>query len=197
VDTFLRELGWKVEELDGLAVTIGPGSFTGLRIGLTTVKTLAWSLKKPFAAIPSLDALAAPFAFACLPICTLIDARKKEVFAAFFQADAKGGLLRRSPYLVVGPERVAEMVQERTLFCGDGWLAYGGVLRKELGDLAQEAPGPSHLIRASFVGELARRKFASGAADDPMKAVPLYVRPSEAELNHPGSQGKTSGKIDS
>lgn len=185
VDFLLREVGWEFEQLEGLAATLGPGSFTGLRIGLTTIKTLAWSSGKLFVGIPSLDALAAPFSFASLPVCTLIDARKKEVYCAIYRPDAGGGLSRKTPYQAIAPERVIEQIKEPTLFCGDGWLLYRDLLAGELGGLAIAAPAPCNIIRASFVGELARLKFLAGEAQDPMTSVPLYVRPSEAEINNP------------
>ena len=185
VDFVLREAGWTPDSLDGFAVTTGPGSFTGLRIGLSTIKTMAWVLGKPYAGIPSPDALASPLAFASRPICALLDARKKEVYCAVYQPDGEGNLEPCGPYRVMPPERVADYITDVTFFCGDGWLLYKDLLRETLGDRAIEASGPYHLIRASFVGKLAYRKFSAGEADDPMTGVPLYVRPSEAELNHP------------
>jgi tRNA threonylcarbamoyladenosine biosynthesis protein TsaB len=185
IDSMLREVDWEMDRLDGLAVTAGPGSFTGLRIGLTTVKTLAWAGQKLFVTISSLDALAAPFSFASLPVCTLIDARKKEVYCALYRPDGKGRLQKKTPYQVLPPHRVIEQIKEPTLFCGDGWLLYRDMIERELGDFVIAAPAPYHMIRAGFVGELARIKFLAGEAEDPMTSVPIYVRPSEAELNNP------------
>ncbi|MEN6486096.1 MAG: tRNA (adenosine(37)-N6)-threonylcarbamoyltransferase complex dimerization subunit type 1 TsaB [Syntrophobacteraceae bacterium] len=183
VDDLLRELGWTLADMDVYAVTVGPGSFTGLRIGLTTMKTLAWSMGKPLVGVPSLDALAAPLEFACLPVCCLIDAAKREIYSAQFSPGGEGGLRRTGPYRVSEPERIVELVCEPTLFCGDGWLSYRDYFLERLGNLAVEPPAPFHLIRAGFVGELARRRFLAGESDDPMSCVPMYIRPSEAELN--------------
>jgi tRNA threonylcarbamoyladenosine biosynthesis protein TsaB len=185
IDFFLREIGWTLAQIDGFAVTIGPGSFTGLRIGLSTVKTLAWSLKKPFKGIPSLDALAAPLAFAALPVCTLLDAHKKEVFYALYESDSKGRLRRVGEAEVLAPEKILERIKTPTIFCGDGWLLYRNLLLEKLGDFAIEASAPYHIIRSSFVGELARQAFLAGDSDDPMTAVPIYVRASEAEIKFP------------
>ncbi|HBZ55675.1 MAG TPA: tRNA (adenosine(37)-N6)-threonylcarbamoyltransferase complex dimerization subunit type 1 TsaB [Syntrophobacteraceae bacterium] len=182
VDDLLNHLGWSLDDLGGLAVTLGPGSFTGIRIGISTMKTLAWALDKPYVGIPTLDALAAPLHFASAPVCALLDARKKEVYAAFYQPDGRGACRRISPYQVLQPQRLLARIQNPTLFCGDGWLQYGSILRRELGDLVMELPGPYHLVRASFVAELARQRFTQGLGDDPMTSVPIYVRPSEAEI---------------
>jgi len=185
VDTYLGALGWTIDDLDGFAVTSGPGSFTGLRIGLTTMKTLAWTLGKPFAAVPSLDALAAPLGFASLPVCALLDARRNEVYFGLYQPDGKGGLQRKGPYLVMPPAHVADRIEGKAVFCGDGWLLYRDLLSETLGPRIVEASAPYHIIRAGFVGDLARRRFLEGGADDPVLSVPLYVRLSEAELLNP------------
>ncbi|GLI34919.1 tRNA (adenosine(37)-N6)-threonylcarbamoyltransferase complex dimerization subunit type 1 TsaB [Desulforhabdus amnigena] len=185
IDFVLQKVGWTLDQVEGFAVTTGPGSFTGLRIGLTTLKTLAWTLQKPYAGIPSLDALAAPFRFSRLPVCSIIDARKKEVYCAFYQPDGKGFPLLKERHFVLSPERVPDHVKGPTIFCGDGWLLYRDILIDLLGDFALEAPAPFHVIRASFVAELAHAKFQAGEAENPMASVPLYVRPSEAEIQNP------------
>ena len=190
IDFLLTQAGWTLSRVEGFAVTTGPGSFTGIRIGLTTMKTLAWTLNKPYVGIPSLDALAAPFCFSSLPVCSLIDARKNEVYASVYHPGrAAGGLHRRDDYQVLPPERVAEHIAGPTLFCGDGWLLYRDVLKERLGGKALEAPAPSHVVRASFVAELARVRFEAGESEDPMCSVPLYVRPSDAEIHHPRFHG--------
>ena len=182
IDLLLHQVNWTVQDVDGFAVTLGPGSFTGIRIGISTVKTLAWVLQKPYVGIPTLDALAAPLGFAALPVCTLLDARKKELYVAFYQPDGNGTCRRSSPYLVKSPEHVLREIQETTLFCGDGWLLHRDWFLSNLGDQAVELPPPFHTIRASFVAGLARQRFLQGAGDDPMSSVPIYVRASEAEL---------------
>jgi len=185
IDLFLSELGWTIDHLDGFAVTIGPGSFTGLRIGVTTIKTLAWASGKPFVGIPSLDALAAPLGFAALPICPLIDARKSEIYYALYQPDGKGRVRLVAPFQVDSPEHIVERIHGPTIFCGDGWALCQELFSKELGARAVAASSPYHVIRASYVGELARKRFQEQQTEDPMTAVPLYVRASEAEIRHP------------
>jgi tRNA threonylcarbamoyladenosine biosynthesis protein TsaB len=185
IDHFLSELGWTIEDLDGFAVTIGPGSFTGLRIGVTTIKTLAWATAKPFAGIPSLDALAAPLGFATLPICPLIDARKGELYFALYQPDGKGMVRLLAPFQVASAECLVETIQSPTIFCGDGWPLCQELFLQKLGTWAIAASGPFHIIRASHVGELARNRFQERQTDDPVAAAPLYVRPSDAEIHHP------------
>ncbi len=185
IDLFLSELGWTIDSLDGFAVTIGPGSFTGLRIGVTTIKTLAWATGKLFAGISSLDALAAPFGFAAHPICPLIDARKSEIYFAFYQPDAQGAIQPSTPSQVASPEQIMERIERPTIFCGDGWPLCQELFSARLGPWAMAASSPFHIIRASHVGELARKRFEEQQVEDPVTAVPLYVRPAEAEILHP------------
>jgi tRNA threonylcarbamoyladenosine biosynthesis protein TsaB len=186
VDEVLERAGWRLEDLEGFAVTAGPGSFTGLRIGMSTVKSLAWSLAVPLAGIGSLEALAAPFGFSTKPVCAVIDARKKEVFAALYRGDGEGRVRLEAGPLVAAPERAAELVEEPVWFMGDGWLSYGERFREILGERASAVPAPYHTIRAAVVAELALRRFEAGERDNPLTLVPLYVRQSEAELHHPG-----------
>jgi tRNA threonylcarbamoyladenosine biosynthesis protein TsaB len=185
IDDLLRQAGWAIVEIDGFAVSTGPGSFTGIRIGLTTMKTLAWALGRQFAAIPTLDALAAPFRFSRLPVCAMLDARKKEVYCALYRADGAGRICREGPYRAIPPEQVAGLIEAPTIFCGDGWLLYRSEILEKVRDLAVEASASQHIVRAGAVGELAARKFADGCADDPVTTVPIYVRPSEAEVRYP------------
>lgn len=183
IDLVLQQTGWDIGAIDAFAVTLGPGSFTGLRIGMSTVKALAWSLRKPFVGISSLDALAAALPYAPMTVCPILDARKKEVYFATYRSTADGGQIRQSPYIAAAPERLIEHLTGPTVVCGDGWLLYREALLPALADVAIEAAAPFHLIRASFVGALARQKLLAGDTDDPLTSAPLYVRPSEAELN--------------
>ncbi|MDY0042933.1 MAG: tRNA (adenosine(37)-N6)-threonylcarbamoyltransferase complex dimerization subunit type 1 TsaB [Desulforhabdus sp.] len=183
IDFLLQQAGWSLNDLDGFAVATGPGSFTGLRIGLSTVKTLAWSVNKPFVGISSLDALAAPLCFAQLPVCPILDARKKEIYFALYKQIQCGQLMLQGSYCVSKPERLIERIDQPTIVCGDGWLLYRELLRSKLGKLAVELPAPYHTIRAANVGAMAMRRLQTGEAEDPMTSLPLYVRPSEAELH--------------
>lgn len=194
IDTLIGEAGWDLHSIDAFAVASGPGSFTGLRIGMTTLKVLAWTLGKLYAAIPSLDALAYPLSFAAYPVCSVIDARKNEVYCALYRTDADGDPRIVMPYTVLPPMALAGKIRETTIFAGDGWLLYKDRMKKKLGSLALEAPATSHIVRAGSVGELARKRFLRGEADDPITSLPLYIRPSEAEIRFPQFAEKSSGR---
>src|SRR5437867_10893622 len=119
VDRLLGDARWTVRDLHGLAVAVGPGSFTGLRIGLSTVKGLALALGIPVAAVPPLDAMAAALPFAAWPVCPVIDARKGEVYASLYRWTA-AGMRRDWDYLALAPEALADRLVEPTILVGDG-----------------------------------------------------------------------------
>lgn len=185
LDALLHEAECPLASVDAYAVTIGPGSFTGLRIGLTTAKTLAWAMNKPLIGIPTLDVLAAPLRFSSLPVCTMLDARKKEVYFSLYRSDPEGRMRRLQPCRAVQPAIIADLIRERTIFCGDGWLLYGKLLLERLGNLAVEAPASFHILRASVLAELAQKNLESGHDSDPMTIIPFYVRLPEAEIKFP------------
>ena len=194
IDTLVREAGWDLRTIDGFAVAGGPGSFTGLRIGMTTLKVLAWTLGKPYATVPSLDALAFPLALSAYPVCSVIDARKSEVYCALYRTDDTGTQRIVMPYSVLPPVALAGKIRQTTIFVGDGWLLHKNRMKKKLGSLALEAPASNHIIRAGSVGELARKRFLLGESDDPETSLPLYIRPSEAEIRFPHLAEKSSGQ---
>ncbi len=188
VDRILAEAGWTLEDVDAFAVTTGPGSFTGIRIGLSTIKAVAWALGKPLVGVGTLEALAAPLAWAPHLVCPVIDARKNEVYAALYHPDGTGGLREVRAPAVLAPEKLTAWIAEKVFLCGDGWLLYRETLIRSLGDRVLD-PGPGfHEIRAGFVGRCALRMLNAGAETDPMRIMPLYVRPSEAELHAKGAE---------
>jgi tRNA threonylcarbamoyladenosine biosynthesis protein TsaB len=117
-------------------------------------------------------------------ICPVIDARKQEVFTAFFRADEQGVVRRQSEYMALAPARLGELIKEKTIFIGDGILSCEEML-KGLGHLALLPGPPLHLPRAAAIGMLAVQKWERGEVLDPAGAVPLYVRASDAEINFP------------
>src|SRR4030042_1800262 len=96
IDNLLREASLSLREIGGIALALGPGSFTALRIGVSTVKGLAYALRVPVVGVPTLDALAQNVRFAPFPVCPVLDARKKEVYAALFRGEGEGNLQKIS-----------------------------------------------------------------------------------------------------
>jgi tRNA threonylcarbamoyladenosine biosynthesis protein TsaB len=174
VDRVLADARWAPRDLDGLAVAIGPGSFTGLRVAVSTVKGLAVALDRPIAAVPTLDAMAAALPWAALPVCPVLDARKGEVYTSLYRWD--GGVMRRDwDYLALSPEALAERLTEPVIVAGDG----AGVIRSSH---ARLVPSPRRLPSPACVGALGLDRLRRGDTVTAAALAPLYLRPSEAEL---------------
>lgn len=177
----MEDAGLSWQDLDGIAVSIGPGSFTGLRIGLSTAKGLAAAASLPLIGISSLKSLARQYSHASFRICVMVDARKKEVYCALFQPGPGDRVERLTEDMVLSPEKVAEYITEPTLFIGDGVQVYREIIREKLGDQAV-IPCP-HLSfpRAAAVGSLALSAWTEKDFLDISRATPVYIRASEAE----------------
>jgi len=182
IDRLLADSGIAKEEIQGFAVGLGPGSFTGLRIGVATVKGLASAAKKPLYGVSTLDVIAANISDRRL-ICSVIDARKKEVYAAFYRCNDSGEARRLGDIAVLPPDKLVERISEPVLLVGDGLFAYGQYWQNRLGDLVQFAPVQHWSPSAATLGLLAADMMAKGQALERDSVVPLYVRASDAELN--------------
>jgi tRNA threonylcarbamoyladenosine biosynthesis protein TsaB len=181
VDRALGEARISLEALGGIAVSIGPGSFTGLRIGLSTAKGLAYATGLPLVGVPTLEAMAWTLPAARWQICPVLDARKQEVYAALFQHD-RDGLQRVSEDMAIAPEALCRLIRKPTLFLGDGLAAYQALFEERLGDHLLLPPLANRGARPACVAELGRRRLLRGERDLPEALVPCYLRASEAEL---------------
>ncbi len=181
IDRMLQDAGLGVEALAGLAVSTGPGSFTGLRIGLSTVKGLVYATGLPVVGVPSLEALAWTIPFARWQVCPVLDARKQEVYAALFRYEGPG-LVRLMEDTSLAPEALCARIGRRTIFLGDGLAVYGDLFQTLLGDKLVVPPPESRGARPACVAELGRQRLLRGERDPAGSLVPRYLRPSEAEL---------------
>lgn len=174
VHRVLEDAGWTVEDLVGIAVAIGPGSFTGLRIGLSTVKGLALALRIPVVPVPTLDAYAATLPFCSLPVCPVLDARKGEVYACLYRWDGEG-MRREWEYVALSPRALAERLTEPVVLVGDGAAAVHS-------PFARVAPCHARRPSPAAVGHLGLERLRAGDTVAAAALIPLYLRPSEAEL---------------
>jgi len=180
------EAGWAQQEFDLVAVSIGPGSFTGLRVGVTCAKTLAFALDKPIVAVPSLDVLAENAPPDVEVVCPVLDARRDFVYAAVYR---KGGSRRvpEADLMVNRPEKVCEIIPEKALVFGDGAERYRQVFERRnviFGGAELAIP------RAAVVAKLGRMLFERGERADAMTLVPLYMRRPEAEEKWDAAQSR-------
>jgi tRNA threonylcarbamoyladenosine biosynthesis protein TsaB len=183
LDHLVRYTGVELEAIGGIAVGLGPGLFTGLRVGVVAGKTLAQVLGVPIVGIPSLDALAFGVRHTSRTIAAVIDARRGEVFYAFYRA-VPGGIVREGDYQVAPPDHLVADLDARggdVLLAGDGAIRYRRQLeeasaRVELASAASAHPQASNLV------ELAVPRLQREEHDRLFEVVPLYLRRSDAEI---------------
>lgn len=182
IDQLLNNLDMGLKDIDVLAVSKGPGSFTGLRIGLATVKGLAQSLDKPVIGVATLDGLAYNLLSRDGLICPIMDARRDQVYTAIYRSD--GELERLTDYMAIP---VTELIQrlnsfdEPVIFNGDGVLVYQDMIKKEMGDKALMAPTNHLMQHASSIACIAFKMLESGNTHSYIDLVPFYLRKSQAE----------------
>ncbi|MFZ2632149.1 MAG: tRNA (adenosine(37)-N6)-threonylcarbamoyltransferase complex dimerization subunit type 1 TsaB [Desulfosalsimonadaceae bacterium] len=180
IDRVLAISRFTLRDMDGLAVTTGPGSFTGLRIGLSAVKGLAIGADLPVVGVGSLDALAFPFSYSDKLICPLMDARRHEVYSAHYRFEGSR-LVVQKPAQVTTPEMAVCDIKEPCIFVGDGAVAYRDRIMDLMGSRAGFAGSCHHQIRASVVAALAMPRFKTGDTEDVSALTPCYIRTSDAE----------------
>lgn len=180
IDLLLQDTGMTLAELDGFGVALGPGSFTGVRIGVATVKGLALATGKPAVGFSSLAMLALNLPWSALPVCTLFDARKKEVYGALYRVTASIEPLIAD--CVAPPDRFLGSIKGEAIFVGDGAIRYREVIESIMGDRALFAPAHCNQPRASAGAILACDLLRTGAGVPLPLLNPTYIRPSEAEL---------------
>ena len=180
----LADAGLDIQALDGLAVSIGPGSFTGLRIALGYAKGVAFAGRVPLLAVPTLEALA--WAADAAPgerVCAALDARKGEVYAAVFESTV-GGPRRLTPDVALRPTELAARLEPPCVLVGDA----GTVYRDVLGGRAAIRPFTTHHPRGGIVARLGWQRLVAGETANPGDLEPVYVRPPEAELARSASR---------
>jgi len=177
-----EQIGTTLDHVSAIAVGIGPGMFTGLRVGVTTAKVLAQTLRVPMIPIPSLDLLAYPLRHAHGLVVPAIDARRNELYYALYLT-VPGGVQRASDYEVGSPDDLAAELEARSeerLLCGDGALRFAKVFTDVKG---VELAGPAHAAPSlASLSELAVAKFQREEFCAPDDVLPMYLRKSDAEL---------------
>jgi tRNA threonylcarbamoyladenosine biosynthesis protein TsaB len=179
VDKLLHEAQIDVAEIDLFAVATGPGSFTGLRIGIATVKGLAGTLDRPCAGIPTLHAVALAAGESSRSVA-LLPAGRGEVFAQLFSVSSEGVVTALDDATHISPQKLPGKYGslETILWCGEGAIANQAVIEKEPG--WRIAPPIPNL--ATHVALLALKKFREEELEHPDAVQAIYVRPSDAEL---------------
>lgn len=177
VAALFDQTGTNLTDLAAVAVSLGPGNFTGLRIGLATAKTLAWSLKCPLVPVPTMEVLAAQFPCHPHPIGVVMDAKRGEVFWGLFQCPED------QPQVLEGPMRLAAadlpaQLPRPMLLTGPGLDVHFDLLTPQLPPEITLAPPELRSPQAPILARLARQRLQQGLTANPAQLVPTYLRPA-------------------
>lgn len=194
IDFVRRQARIELDEISAIAVDVGPGLFTGLRVGIAAAKAMAHALRVPMIGIPSLDLLAWPLRHTSREIVAVIDARRGEVFYARYRP-TPGGVQRIGDPIVASPDDLRadlEATDREYLIVGDGGLRYAdeldGIIRVEIAEQFLAHPNAGSLVQLAHARAL-REDFVQ-----PWELEPLYLRPPDAEINWSTREGLTPGE---
>jgi tRNA threonylcarbamoyladenosine biosynthesis protein TsaB len=180
IDFLFSHLDWPIDQLDGIAVVHGPGSFTGLRIGLSIVKGLAFALNIPVTALSALEVAAHQIPFSGL-ISPAMDARRGEIFTCLYE-NASGTLQRKTEAVSILPETWKEELPDMPIyFCGPGAMLYFNILKKH----PESRLVFSDFVLARTLTKLAQINFEKGDVMSGKDLRAAYLRPSDAESKGP------------
>jgi len=177
VDAIVAQHGLMPEDIDLFAVSRGPGSYTGIRVGVTCAKALAYALGKDVVGVPSLDVLAQNAPDSASRVYPAIDAKRKRVYFCSYRREA-GRLIRHADYQAIPVQEAAAAVEPGGLVIGDAISLYGAQFADRGAILADDK---LWLPRASAVARLGVRKLLSAGPDDAFSLVPIYLHRPEAE----------------
>ena len=182
IDEMMRLLDMEPSAVDAIAVSGGPGSFTGLRIGSATAKGLGLALKKPLIHVPTLDAMAYGLFGASGLICPMMDARRQQVYTGIYRFEERFEIVMEQAALAVADlaERL-NALGERVIFLGDGVPVYEKQLAETLTVPYCFAPAHVNRQRAASVAALGAMYFAEGKTETAAEHKPDYLRKSQAE----------------
>jgi tRNA threonylcarbamoyladenosine biosynthesis protein TsaB len=181
VDNTLKQSEVDLNDIDAFAVAIGPGSFTGLRIGLSTAKGLCYATGKPLVTVPTLDAYVWNFAFSKHPVCLMLDARRSEVYAAVYEWESNR-FRTVLDCVSIDPGKLLGKLHGTVLFAGEGALLYKEKISGIMEESAVFATTDKMVPSPAGVAMLGMEKMIRGEYAVISETVPLYIRKSEAEV---------------
>lgn len=183
IKNLLETIGLKIEEINGIAVSLGPGSFTGLRIGLSVAKGLCYARSLPLLGIPTLDALAFPLKEIPCLICPVLESKKNEIYDVVFRGG--NNFHRVTDYQCEDIQNLLSrlsLLKENIIFLGNGIKKYRGIIQEKIGENAQFVNSRLNLSVAASIAFLGADKLKKGEIDNISIISPVYLRKSEAEI---------------
>ncbi len=183
LDMLLHTSRFKPKDIKCVGVATGPGSFTGLRVGLSLAKGFCQALEVPIIGISSLKAMAFQMPYTTHPIAPILASRKGEVFTALFQWDQENLLKRKEKDNCFKLNAFPSIFTKTTVFVGNDYRNQVETLRELLGAHATMAPPHCWRLNASSIGALALDRFNAGNLDDPNTLTPVYFRPPDIRPN--------------
>lgn len=170
-----------IHNIDFFACTVGPGAFTGLRVGISTIKGIALAIGKPVVGVSTLAALAYNLINSHTLVCPMLDARKNEVYTALYGTEPENTLIVKEQ--ITDVREFLSNIDDSTLFVGDGALKHEKLIRDALPDRSFFASSVHRRVRAATVGLLGWEKYKKGEFLNPDAVAPVYLRLSEAEMS--------------
>lgn len=181
IQAVLETAGMDLADMDGFVAARGPGSFTGLRIGVATIKGLCEATGKPLVGVSNLDALARQAPTRTSEVWAWIDARRGEVYCCRYGYESDG-LKKLTPEDALTPSEALSYLDGPAVFIGNGAVLHRQMIKEALDDRAIFAPPEAHILRASTLAFMGLERLARNEWDDPVRFVPHYIRKSDARL---------------
>jgi tRNA threonylcarbamoyladenosine biosynthesis protein TsaB len=181
IDEALSGASMNIADIDVFGISIGPGSFTGLRVGLSTIKGLVYATGKKLVTAPTLEAMAWNLPFSDCDICPMLDARRKELYAAVFRWNGAGfdRVVTEGAFSAL---QLLGMINSKTIFIGEGALLYRDIISGTLG-ASSLFGAPQHMVPSpANIAYLCMNKARNGEFSDAVTVAPAYHRRSEAEI---------------
>jgi len=175
-----KRSGMALADIDAFIAAKGPGSFTGLRIGISVIKGLAYATQKPAMGASSLDGIAFRFLYANMPVCVMMDAKRNEVYSALYSFE-NGRLVSKSKEMVGDPEKIMANIDEPTVFVGSGSKAYQSLIGKKMDHPFIASSFQDSVSAVALVQSLGLDGKILNFSNHPLE--PVYLRKSDAELN--------------
>ncbi|MCK4248157.1 MAG: tRNA (adenosine(37)-N6)-threonylcarbamoyltransferase complex dimerization subunit type 1 TsaB, partial [Candidatus Omnitrophica bacterium] len=174
IDRILKDTGLVLDQIDGFSISLGPGSFTGLRIGLATVKGLALPDNKPIVGVPTLDVISANIIDPAQPVCVIVDAKRNQLYWAKYKYSPKG-LKNTTGYNLSPVADVLKSIKTKTIITGDGIAAFGRLIIKEKPKLAVLSLEELWYPRGLMTAKLGYQRLIAGQKDDVDALEPMYL----------------------